>query len=163
MESIFMKPIREEEPDRARKAYASDARHRVLLIDDHLPLAEATAEFMQESGLEVRIATTGEEALGMVSTFRPEIVLCDLNLPDMPGPDVARALRGTPAAKDSLIVIHSAMNESDLSAACREIGPQVNMLLSKPLTDDKLRRLLSELEILQRSRRRDAVPGDPPR
>jgi CheY-like chemotaxis protein len=158
-----MKPIREEDPGRARNARSSDAPHRVLLIDDHLPLAEATAEFMQDSGLEVRIASTGEEALGMVSTFRPEIVLCDLNLPDMPGSDVARVLRGTPGAKDALIVIHTAMHENDLPEACSGTDAPVNMYLSKPLTDEKLRRLLSELETLQRPHGRGPAPSGPPR
>src|SRR5262245_339185 len=120
-------------------------QYRVLLIEDHPPLAEAMADFMQTYGLEVRIASTGKEALRMVSAFRPQIVLCDVNLPDMPGPDLAQSLRATPGAKDALIVIHTAMSERDLTQ-CRAINAPVNMFLPKPLTEEKLCGLLSELE-----------------
>ena len=119
--------------------------YRVLLIEDHPSLAEAMADFMQSYGLEVRIASTGEEALGMVSAFQPQIVLCDVNLPDMAGPDIAQALRATPGAKDALIVIHTAMTERDLPL-CRDTNASVNMFLPKPLTDEKLRGLFSALE-----------------
>src|SRR5262245_61185896 len=87
---------------------------RVLLIEDHALLAEATAEFMRSKDLDVRIAYTGREALETAAVFHPEIVLCDLRLPDMPGPDVARALREMPGAKDAVIAMHSAMGESEL-------------------------------------------------
>src|SRR5215475_2163012 len=119
--------------------------YRVLLIEDHPSLAEAMTDFMQTYGLEVRIASTGEEALRVVSAFHPQIVLCDVNLPDMAGPDIAEALRATPGAKDALIVIHTAMTERDLPL-CRDINASVNMFLPKPLTDEKLCSLLSELE-----------------
>ena len=65
-------------------------RCRVLLIEDHAPLAEATAEFIRSKGLDVRIASTGREALETAAVFHPEIVLCDLSLPDMPGPESSR-------------------------------------------------------------------------
>jgi len=120
-------------------------QYRVLLIEDHPSLAEAMADFMQTYGLEVRIASTGEEALGMVSAFQPQIVLCDVNLPDMAGPDIAQALRATPGAKDALIVIHTAMTERDVRLR-RDIDASVNIFLPKPLTDEKLCGLLTELE-----------------
>src|SRR4029453_6377681 len=91
------------------------SRWRVLLIEDHAPLAEATAEFIRSKDLDVRIASTGREALEIAAGFHPEIVLCDMRLPDMPGLDVARALREMPRAKDAVIAMHSAMTEPDFA------------------------------------------------
>ena len=156
-----MKPIREDRHGRPRDTGSSAKPHRVLLIEDHPSMAEATADFLQFYGLEVRIASTGEEALGMVSAFQPEIVLCDVNLPDMTGLDVARALRAIPDAKSALIVIHTAMTEGDLRllGLARDMDASVNMFLSKPLTDENLCVLLSKLEVLQRSQGRRPGPN----
>jgi CheY-like chemotaxis protein len=120
--------------------------HRALIIDDYVPLAEATAEFMRCEGLEVQIASTGRDALEIAAAFQPDIVLCDSILPDMPGPDLASALRESAGAKNAVIALHSAMNESDLRA-CYSDAP-VDMFLPKPLTKEQLDALLSQLKFL---------------
>jgi CheY-like chemotaxis protein len=122
------------------------SRLRVLLIEDHAPLAEATAEFIRSKDLDVRIAPTGREALETAAVFHPEIVLCDIRLPDMPGPDVARALREMPGAKDAVIAMHSAMTERDLGTQSLQADAAVNLFLSKPLTEEKLDTLISLLK-----------------
>jgi len=121
------------------------SRWRVLLIEDHGPLAEATAEFMRNKGLDVRIASTGREALETAAAFHPEIVMSDIMLPDMTGLEVARALRAMPGAKDAVIAMHSAMTESDLGPLSRQVSA-VNLFLSKPITEEKLNTLISELK-----------------
>jgi CheY-like chemotaxis protein len=122
------------------------SRWRVLLIEDHAPLAEATAEFIRSKDLDVRIASTGREALEIAAEFHPEIVLCDMRLPDMTGPDVARALRKMPRAKDAVIAMHSAMTEPDLRTESLQASAAVNLFLSKPLTEEKLDTLISVLK-----------------
>jgi CheY-like chemotaxis protein len=121
------------------------SRWRVLLIEDHEALAEATAEFMRSTGLDVRIASTGREALETATAFHPEIVLCDVRLPDMSGLDVARALRDMPGAKDAVIALHSAMTESHFGTQNLQAIAAVNLFLSKPLTEEKLNTLISVL------------------
>jgi CheY-like chemotaxis protein len=83
------------------------------LVEDNEPLAEATAEFLRSEGLEVQVASSGREALTCVATFRPDIVLCDLRLPDIAGFDIAKALRKNPVTRNALFVIHSAFRETD--------------------------------------------------
>jgi CheY-like chemotaxis protein len=126
-------------------------RHRVLLIEDHAELAEATAEFMRSKGLEVLIASTGDSGLEMAERFQPEIVLCDLSLPDMTGLDVARALRAIPGAKEALIAVHTAFGERDIRTFERQPGGFVNVFVSKPLTSEKLDAILSQLNARRRS------------
>jgi CheY-like chemotaxis protein len=121
--------------------------YRVLLVEDHATLAEATAEFMRGEGLEVRIASNGNSGLEMAAAFQPDIVLCDLSLPDMPGLDVARALRAIPGTKDVLIAMHTAFAERDLRKFESQADGSVDMFLSKPLTPEKLDTILSQLNI----------------
>jgi len=144
---------RPKKTEKSGREFASQTRrHRVLLIEDHAEMAEATAEFMRSKRLEVLIASTGGTGLEMAKAFQPEIVLCDISLPDMTGIEVSRALRAIPEAKDALIAIHTALGENDLRMFEREAGASVNLFLSKPLTPEKLDRILTQLKVLGRSR-----------
>ena len=116
---------------------------RLLLVEDHVIFAEATAEFLRGTGLEVEIAKSGESALEQAVVFRPDIVLCDIRLTDMSGLDVARALRANPVTEGALIAIHTAMDETDIQALERGFSRDEFLFLSKPLTKEKLNRLLT--------------------
>src|SRR4026209_2496222 len=89
------------------------AARRLLLVEDYGPLAETTAEFLRSAGLEVQIAQNGRDALTLVAQFRPEIVLCDLRLPDMTGVDILRELRKDSSTRNVLFVIHTAFEATD--------------------------------------------------
>jgi CheY-like chemotaxis protein len=124
---------------------------RLLLVEDHADMAEATAEFLKDAGLEVRIATSGGEALETATVFRPHIVLCDMHLPDMSGMDVARSFRTNWQTKDVLFAMHTAMAEADIQTLELQcIANGVNFCLSKPVTEQKLNRLLAGLAALRR-------------
>ena len=130
---------------------------RVLLVDDNELLARVTAEFMRDRGLEVQVAYTGREALSIVGTFQPEIVLCDLRLPDVMGIDVASQLRKDPITSNALFVLHTAYSETDFDAGSI---PDVDLVLSKPLTEEKLETLL-ELSRRPRTKTRSAATSRP--
>lgn len=131
-------------------AVSKPARHRVLLVEDHADLAEATAEMMRFHGLEVRVATTGSDALEMAKEFNPVFVLCDMMLPDMTGLAIAQALRATRGANDLLIAVYSAMSADALRDVERHTKLDgVDLFLSKPLTNQTLIGILSRLEALR--------------
>ena len=119
--------------------YRGPAAPRLLLVEDNQPLAEATAEFLRSAGLEVRVAKTGREALTLVAEFRPEIVLCDLRLPDMVGFDIAGALRKDSATRNVLFVIHTGFRETYFDDIDLR---DVDLFLSKPMNEEKLAKLL---------------------
>jgi CheY-like chemotaxis protein len=119
---------------------------RALIIEDYAILAEATAELLRTAGFEVQIANWAGEGLAMAATFRPDLVLCDIKLPDMSGMDVARALRANPGTADVLIVLHTAMDDTDIKVLRRLTrADEVNLVLSKPLTNEKIDTLLAAL------------------
>ena len=124
---------------------------RVLLVEDHDILAKATADLLRTEGLEVQIASTGGQALASVGTFRPDIILCDLNLPDMAGVDVARDLRKSLITTDALFVIHTAFRDADLEGI--DI-PFFDLSLSKPLTREKIETLLDWLQQSHRPKKK---------
>ncbi|WP_328875255.1 response regulator transcription factor [Streptomyces sp. NBC_00287] len=66
---------------------------RVLLIEDDRAVREGVALALRRQGHEVAAAETGEDGLGRVRSFRPDVVVLDLMLPGMPGLDVCREIR----------------------------------------------------------------------
>jgi CheY-like chemotaxis protein len=121
---------------------------RLLLIEDHDELAEATAAFLCHYGFEVQVAQTGREAIQTAAAFLPEIVLCDMSLPDMSGFDIARELRRHPETGRVVFVIHSAMRKSDTGLSDPQLQAlNVDLFLSKPLRAENI-------ETLQRLRQK---------
>ncbi len=91
-------------------ATASDARKRVLLIEDDADIAEAISYQLEKAGLRVRIARTGEEGLDAVRRGA-DVVLLDLNLPGMDGLEICRLIRRQEATAQIPIIIVSARAE----------------------------------------------------
>jgi DNA-binding response OmpR family regulator len=66
---------------------------RVLVVEDSEPTREAVALYLSHGGYDVSIATSGAEALHVVATDRPDLIVLDIMLPGLSGLDVCRALR----------------------------------------------------------------------
>src|SRR5262249_21653196 len=76
---------------------------RLLLVEDNVVFGAATAEYLKRSGLEVLTAGNGKDALAAAGGFKPEVVLCDLTLPDMSGLDLLQRLRSNLETKDAVL------------------------------------------------------------
>jgi DNA-binding response OmpR family regulator len=74
-------------------ASARSPGRRVLIVDDHPDSADASCMLLSALGYECCSAVTGENALAEVERFQPDVVICDIGLPDISGYDIARTLR----------------------------------------------------------------------
>lgn len=83
---------------------------RVMIVDDHPMWRDAVGRDLTEAGFEV-VATVGEgaQALRIAGSVRPDVVVLDLQLPDVSGVDVARGL--VAAYPDIRVLILSASGE----------------------------------------------------
>lgn len=119
---------------------ASDRARRILVVDDHPDAAETLAVLFRHAGHEVVALTDGRAAVETASTFRPEIVILDIGLPDMSGFDVARQLRDHPATAGAEIVAVSGYGRGEHVLRAREAG--FSAYCVKPLAGETLRTLL---------------------
>ena len=129
----------------AADASTSGARLRVLVVDDNEDGAELMQSALEMMGHEVRIATSGHEALEVASDLRPDMVFLDIGLPGMSGYDVVRELRKTDYAKSIPIYAvtgyaNAAHREEALRAGFTEHVPKpINLkLLRELLAGDRL-------------------------
>ncbi|MGH9101668.1 MAG: response regulator transcription factor [Acidimicrobiales bacterium] len=70
-----------------------EAAGRVLVVDDEVPIAELIRTAMAYAGFEVEQALSGFEALSKAASFRPDLIVLDVMLPDLDGFEVVRRLR----------------------------------------------------------------------
>src|ERR1044071_4519540 len=66
--------------------------HRVLVVDDEPNILDVLSMALRFQGFEVETAASGEQALAAAASFKPQLMLLDVMLPDMEGFDVARRL-----------------------------------------------------------------------
>jgi len=66
---------------------------RLLIVDDSADTADMLVLLCETEGIVARAAYSGEAGLRVAREFRPDVVLCDIGLPDMSGHAVARELR----------------------------------------------------------------------
>ncbi len=94
---------------------------RVLIVDDNA-MNIAIAEFVLVAGdFEVESAANGVEAMQKVATFRPDLILMDIQMPGKNGLDITRDLKSDPATRHICIVAFTAFamrdDESNMLAA----------------------------------------------
>ncbi len=80
----------------------------ILVVDDEEDIVDLISFNLEREGYQVICAGTGEEALELLKTKRPDLVILDLMLPGMQGLEACRHIRGTPAYSDLPILILSA-------------------------------------------------------
>jgi CheY-like chemotaxis protein len=107
-----------------------------LIVDDSLSARRAAAQIMRDAGYEVRTAIDGLDAVAMLETLVPDVILVDMEMPRMNGLELTSHVRGRAALKNiPIIMITSRSTEKH-----RQQGDAagVNAYLVKPFNEDKL-------------------------
>ncbi len=157
----FLKPVRPEALLARLGQYTfttkvKQRRVKVLAIDDDPAARELVAQALRPVGFDVSVAASGREGLAMAQEDPPELVICDLVMPDVDGYEVVDQLRANPATRDATILI---LTGQDLTARDRErLNGKVADVLGK--TADPRSALATWLErAATASRRRVIAPG----
>lgn len=132
----------------------------VLVVDDEPSLQLTLADALQDEGLEVTVGGTVGEALRALTDRRPDLVLCDLKLPDGNGFDVLKAVRSEHA--DLPFIILTAYGT--VSTAVEAIKLGANEFLTKPFEETQLLAVVNRyLEVVRLRRRVAELEGEPDR
>jgi HAMP domain-containing protein/CheY-like chemotaxis protein/signal transduction histidine kinase len=102
------KPTSPEELDAALsriKEYAAPRRKRLLIVEDNPAEQLSIRELLGYDDIDVTVASTGEEALGLVAGESFDCIVLDLRLPDMTGFDIMERMQNIPAVSDLPVVV----------------------------------------------------------
>src|SRR2546428_4791583 len=81
---------------------------RVLIVDDEPNIVTSLEFLMRGDDYEVRVARNGEEALQLAESFRPDIVVLDVMMPQRSGFEVCQKIRENPILGDVKIIMLTA-------------------------------------------------------
>lgn len=114
----------------------------ILVIDDNPTNLKLLVYLLRSKGYQPRTAKDAEEALVILQTFRPRLVLLDLQLPGMDGLTLARTLRADPTCRDLVIVAVTAHAMKGDEEAAIEAG--CDGFVTKPIDTRDLPRRIAE-------------------
>lgn len=138
----------------------------ILIVNDNEPGRYATARILNRAGFQIIEAATGKDALRLARSATPQLVVLDINLPDISGIDVCRQLKTDPQTSATMVLQVSATNIAvidrvqSLSAGAdsflvepvepEELEAVARALLRLHRSESELRRTLAERELLLR-------------
>jgi len=76
----------------------------ILIVDDNHVNLKLARVLLEGEGYEVRVAGDAEEALEVMKSFHPALILMDIQLPGMDGLSLTRQLKADPAMQDIIVV-----------------------------------------------------------
>ncbi len=86
---------------------------KILLCDDSKFLRLATERALVRAGYDVSTATDGEQAMQLARENHPDLILLDMLLPKMTGPDVLKALKKDPATARIAVVVFTGLSQKN--------------------------------------------------
>lgn len=117
---------------------------RVLVVDDIADVADVLKMLLDLEGFETRVAYSGVAALESARDFRPDVVICDIGLPEMDGHEIARRLRRDPDFAPATLIALTGWGAEGEVRRTRESGFDFHLV--KPVDANALLELLSHME-----------------
>ena len=132
----------------------------ILVVDDVPANLKLTRLLLEREGFEVRTTGSAEEALEVLESFRPRLVLADIQLPGIDGLEMTRRIKADPRNRDVLVVALTAYamkgdEEKAIAAGC-------DGYITKPIDTRRFAQQLREYMGPAGQAQAHRVPGGPP-
>ena len=107
---------------------------KIMVVDDEQDLLAAVKGFLKRSGYDVAVTTSCEEGLGILNSFKPDLIYLDVNVGTEDGREMCKQIKSLAEHKHIPIVLISANDEA--LKTYREY--QADAILRKPLQPSEL-------------------------
>jgi DNA-binding response OmpR family regulator len=114
----------------------------VLIIDDEPHIVELVRVTLEDERVRVLDAADGESALAQAASADPDLILLDVNLPDMSGLEVCRRLRTELGFTARIVMLTAAAQKDDVA---RGLDAGADQYFTKPFSPVRLLCLVEEL------------------
>jgi PAS domain S-box-containing protein len=122
------------------RASELSVRRRVLIADDNRDAADSLAMLLRMDGHDVAVVHDGRQAVATIDSFRPEIAVLDIGMPELNGYDVAREVRQGPLGKSITLIALTGWGQASDKARAAAAG--FDHHFTKPLEPDSLAQML---------------------
>jgi len=109
-----------------------------LIIEDHLATAEFFATALSESGYQMEIIRSGQDAIGRLPHVVPDLIILDLHLPEVNGAEILKAIRSDRRLADTRVIVATTHWEG-----AEEVEKEADLVILKPVGFEQLRDLAS--------------------
>jgi CheY-like chemotaxis protein len=109
-------------------------RRKLLLIDDSELTLRVTASVLESAGYEVRTSTDVTNLRGLLGDWAPDVILTDVNMPDISGVELCRKLKASYDTAHVPVVLFSSLSNAQLEVLAREC--EADGFLSKSLVEE---------------------------
>jgi CheY-like chemotaxis protein len=116
---------------------------KVLVVDDSLSVRKVVEKALEGRGLQVLAAASGAEAIQMIDRDRPDVVICDVILPDKDGYQVCQYVRAHPAIGATPVLLISGIDSGTVQARAAEV--RSDEVMFKPFGVEDLVRKIDTL------------------
>ncbi len=113
----------------------------ILIVDDNAANLKLARVLLSGEGYEVRTAGDAEQALELLESFRPRVILMDLQLPGMDGLELTRRLKADPTRRDIAVIALTAYAMKGDEEKARAAG--CDGYVTKPIDTEELPRLVA--------------------
>ena len=119
---------------------------KILVVNDERMIVMAMRRALETAGYETLAANNGEEALELIHSFKPDLVLLDVNMPGLNGFEVCRQIKAAPSLSGIYVILLSNVStDTDSQAQGLEIG--ADGYLAMPMAN---RELIARIQALLR-------------
>lgn len=111
-------------------------KYKVLVVDDIQDNVEMIVDMLKDFDIDIKTTNSGKEAIELVDSWVPNIILLDLMMPLVNGWDVIDHVRNKYDKSEMIIIVVSLLTNKDNIDECYDLG--VNDYISKPIIKARL-------------------------
>lgn len=118
------------------------AKNKILVIDDNHEMRDMISDLLAIKGYRVETSETGTDITERLGTIEPDLIICDIAMPEKDGFEVLEDVRSSDHAQVPFVFLTASMVQSEQE---RIINTTADGYLMKPYDSQKLFKLLDEL------------------
>ena len=155
IEKITFDTIRRSNPPYS--ASCPPIPYSILLIEDEGSMGQVTQLLLESCGYEVTVAADGAQGLRLTRAIKPNLIICDVNMPGMSGLEVLHSLRHSDTTRQIPVIFLSGFISEEQTALARQLG--VSIFLGKPCSFEEMKQAITKCRHVASGRSAHAVPA----
>ena len=120
---------------------------KILLVEDDDALASVYQMRLEAEGFTVKRSANGEEALAVVTQYKPDLMLLDVMMPKVSGFDVLDILRNTPETTNVKVIMLTALSQDSDKERAESLGVDDYLVKSQVVIADVVERIKVHLGV----------------